>query len=271
MSGRMRSSNPALLLAAALLGACSRSSQPASEAGIATSPSLEHAVIAGDAATQAAFETAVDPQSARANRERLVRSIAEGGYVKSKRVLEAMRRVPRHLFVPTASEDDAYGDWPLAIGSGQTISQPSVVGEMTEALELRSSDRVLEIGTGSGYQTAVLSLLAREVYTIEIVAELGGRAERRLSELGYRNVRVRIGDGYRGWPEQAPFDRVIVTAAPPELPKPLLEQLAEGGVLVAPVGEQGQAQWLLRMRKKGGQIKNERLNIVRFVPMVRGN
>jgi protein-L-isoaspartate(D-aspartate) O-methyltransferase len=142
---------------------------------------------------------------------------------------------------------------------------------MTEALSLRGRERVLEIGTGSGYQAAILSLLAAEVYTIEIVPELGERAERTLRELGYANVHVRVGDGYAGWPEKAPFDRVILTAAPPEIPKALLDQLAEGGVLIAPVGEQGSYQELTRIeKKKGGALVRERLGPVRFVPMVPG-
>ena len=142
--------------------------------------------------------------------------MAARGYVKSDRVLDAMRRVPRHLFVPGAPLSEAYGDWPLGIGSGQTISQPSVVGEMTEALELNGPERVLEIGTGSGYQAAVLSVLAREVYTIEIVPELGERAEKRLRDLGYANVHVRVGDGYAGWPEHAPL---IASCSPRRLPR----------------------------------------------------
>jgi protein-L-isoaspartate(D-aspartate) O-methyltransferase len=142
---------------------------------------------------------------------------------------------------------------------------------MTEALELRGPERVLEIGTGSGYQAAILSVLAREVFTIELVRELGEGADKRLRELGYANVHVRVGDGYAGWPEEAPFDRILLTAAPPEIPKALLEQLREdGGVLIAPVGEEHQPQWLVRVRKKDGKITRERLNLVRFVPMVPG-
>lgn len=211
-----------------------------------------------------------DPPVARAMRAALVQSLAENGRVRSGRVRDAIGRVPRHRFVPDASLADAYGDWPLPIGGGQTISQPSIVGEMTEALELRGTERVLEIGTGSGYQAAILSLLAREVYTVEIVEELGVRAERRLFELGHRNVHVRIGDGYAGWIENAPFDRVILTAAPREIPKALLDQLAEGGVLVAPEGEQGKPQSLMRVRRTNGQLVWEELDVVRFVPMIRG-
>ncbi len=259
------------LLVPALVSGCTRTAPRAgAEAGAPSLPSLERRAISADAASPAGAAVDRDPESARTMRAALVRSIAERGYVTSERVLDAMRRVPRHLFVPSAALDEAYGDWPLGIGARQTISQPSVVGEMTEALELRGTERVLEIGTGSGYQAAVLSVLAREVFTIEILQEHGARAEKRLRDLGYANVRVRIGDGYAGWPEEAPFDRVILTAAPPVVPEPLLEQLADGGVLVAPVGEEHGTQWLVRMRKKDGKLTKERLGLVRFVPMVPG-
>jgi protein-L-isoaspartate(D-aspartate) O-methyltransferase len=142
---------------------------------------------------------------------------------------------------------------------------------MTNALELRGTERVLEIGTGSGYQAAVLALLSRRVFTIEIVTPLGEVARERLAKLGYSNVEVRIGDGYAGWPEQAPFDRILITAAPPEIPRALLDQLAEGGILVAPVGEAGEPQDLVRLTKRGGQISKEMLALVRFVPMVPGS
>lgn len=210
-----------------------------------------------------------EPSETRERREELVRWIEVGG-VKSRPVLDALRKVPRHLYAPDATLTDAYGDWPLPIGSGQTISQPSLVAVMTEALGVEPRHKVLEIGTGSGYQAAVLSLLARDVYTIEILPELGEVARARLSRLGHRNVHVRIGDGYAGWPEHAPFDRIIVTAAPPELPKALTDQLADGGVLVAPIGDERRGQWLVRVKKIGGELASERLEPVRFVPMVRG-
>jgi len=265
----MRPRDFAPIFAGALVGACSRSSpRVAPEAGVPQAPTLEQAVLESDAARLPGGAPDVDTDASRAQRARLVEQIERSGYVKSKRVLDAMRRVPRHAFVPGAPLDEAYGDWPLPIGSGQTISQPTVVGEMTDVLELRGTERVLEIGTGSGYQAAVLSLLAKEVYTIEIVPELGERAEKRLRDLGYANVHVRVGDGYAGWPEHAPFDRIIVTAAPPEVPKALLEQLAEGGILVAPVGEQWRTQWLVRLKKENGHITEERLEPVQFVPMV---
>lgn len=194
------------------------------------------------------------------------------GFVRDGRVLDAMRAVPRHAFMPGARLRDAYGDHPFPIGHGQTISQPSLVARMTELLELSPSHRVLEIGTGSGYQAALLSRLAGHVYTIELSPPLGEAARERLARLGYRGVTVRVGDGYRGWPEEAPFDRIMVTAAPDELPQALLDQLAEGGVLIAPVGPEGAVQKLVRVRKKkGGALERDELLDVRFVPMVRGD
>ena len=157
--------------------------------------------------------------------------------VASERVLEAMRRVPRHRFVPEAVRSDSYQDHPLPIGFGQTISQPYIVGFMSDALRLEPSHRVLEIGTGSGYQAAILGELVREVYTIEIIPELAARARSVLAELGYRNIHVRAGNGYLGWPEAAPFDRVIVTAAPDEVPPALVAQLRPGGLMAIPVGD----------------------------------
>ena len=174
--------------------------------------------------------------------------------VRDARVLEAMRRVPRHEFVPRELQSEAYSDGPLDIGRRQTISQPLIVGYMTELLELKPSDKVLEIGTGSGYQAAVLAELAREVYTIEIIAALGKRAEKTLNRLGYRNIQVKDADGYRGWPEQAPFDAVIVTCAPDHIPQPLIDQLKVGGRLVIPVGSSDQE--LILLRKSGQQQDN---------------
>lgn len=215
-----------------------------------------------------------DPDAIEARR-RLVRSIHADGPPWSgsgpwdERVLDAMRAVPRHRFMPSwVSIPDAYDDRPYPIGHGQTISQPTVVAIMTQALELRGGERILEIGTGSGYQAAVLAVLAKQVYSIEIVEELGQGAKKKLAELGYRNVEVRIGDGYLGWPEQAPFDRIILTAAPPELPEALVRQLAEWGIIVAPVGDREQR--LLRWTKRGGRLEKEDLGAVRFVPMVKG-
>jgi protein-L-isoaspartate(D-aspartate) O-methyltransferase len=210
-----------------------------------------------------------DPPEAQALRAQLVSDLTRR--VRSQRVLDAMRRVPRHLFVPGASLSRAYANLPLPIGLGQTISQPEVVAIMTEALELRGSERVLEVGTGSGYQAAVLSGLAKEVYTIELLPELGATAQRRLASLHYRNVHVRVGDGYRGWPEHAPFDRILLTAAPPAVPPALLDQLVPGGVLVAPIGPSAWNQRLLRYTKSRTGTTVEDLGLVAFVPMVPGD
>ena len=185
--------------------------------------------------------------------------------VRDARVLQVMRLVPRDRFVPRALADLAYADRPLPIGEGQTISQPYVVAAMTEALKPKASDRVLEIGTGSGYQAAVLARLVAEVYSIEIVAPLGRRAAALLKQLGYPNVRVRMGDGYAGWPEAAPFDSIIVTAAPARIPQPLLDQLKPGGVLVAPEGTAEQV--LVRITRTADGFRREQLFDVRFVPM----
>jgi protein-L-isoaspartate(D-aspartate) O-methyltransferase len=182
-------------------------------------------------------------------------------------VLAAMRKVPRHLFVPPGLADQAYEDSPLPIGHGQTISQPYIVAYMSEALELTRAQRVLEIGTGSGYQAAVLGELALEVFTIEIVPELGERARVLLGTLGYGNVHVRIGDGYLGWPDKAPFDRIIVTAAPDHVPPPLVEQLAVGGIMVLPVGTWNQDMVLITKTASG--VVERRTIAVRFVPLTR--
>lgn len=203
-------------------------------------------------------------------RESMVRSQIEARGVTDPAVLAAMRTVPRHLFVPADQQPYAYRDTALPIGSGQTISQPYIVGFMTEALDLEPGHRVLEIGTGSGYQAAVLGEIAAEVYTMEILPFLGRRAGQLLMNLGCDNVRVRIGDGYRGWPEEAPFDRIIVTAAPENIPQPLIDQLKEGGVIVVPVGPTYGVQELIRGVKIDGELQTERILPVRFVPMVPG-
>jgi protein-L-isoaspartate(D-aspartate) O-methyltransferase len=207
-----------------------------------------------------------DPPEARALRTALVQGLTL--VVGDARVLDAMRAVPRHLFVPEAPLEEAYADAPAPIGHGQTISQPSVVAIMTSALALTGSERVLEIGTGSGYQAAVLSLLASDVYSVEIVPELAERARRTLRSLGHANVHVRDGDGYEGWPDEAPFDRILLTAAPGEVPRALFDQLAVGGILVAPVGAEAHEQRLLRYRKQAGRLLREALGDVAFVPMV---
>ncbi|MBD3286807.1 protein-L-isoaspartate(D-aspartate) O-methyltransferase [candidate division WOR-3 bacterium] len=164
--------------------------------------------------------------------------------ITDERVLDAFRKVPRHLFVPDSSKSSAYGDFPLPIGEGQTISQPYIVALMTQLLNVSDTSKVLEIGTGSGYQAAILAELAKEVYTIEYLPSLAKGAERILDSLGYDNVHVRAGDGFLGWPENAPFDGIIITCAPEKLPEPLTEQLAIGGRIVVPVGSQYQAQTL---------------------------
>ena len=181
-------------------------------------------------------------------------------------VLAAVASVPRHLFVPESERLGAYEDRPLPIGSGQTISQPYIVALMTSLLGVQPGDRVLEVGTGSGYQAAVLSRLAGEVYSVEILKPLAERARRTLAELGYRNVHIRVGDGYKGWPAAAPFDGIIVTAAPPRIPEPLLQQLKPGGKLVIPVGNTYQDLIVLTKRKDGGFDRSNVLP-VRFVPM----
>jgi len=198
-------------------------------------------------------------------REQMVREQIEARGIRDARVLAALRKVPRHLFVPPDEQREAYIDYPLAIGYGQTISQPYIVAFMTEALELKPRDRVLEIGTGSGYQAALLAELVPEVYSIEIVEALAREAEARLRRLGYSNVHLRAGDGYRGWPEAAPFDAIVVTAAPDHIPQPLVDQLREGGRMVLPVGRWDQE--LVRLRRKGASILRESLLPVRFVPM----
>jgi protein-L-isoaspartate(D-aspartate) O-methyltransferase len=210
----------------------------------------------------------IDPESAKAARAHLVEKIRADGWVRDTRVLDAIARVPRHRFVDGAfATADSYADRPLAIGHGQTISQPSVVAKMTEALALTGRERVLEIGTGSGYQAAVLSLLARRVYSIEIVPELAIPARERLRALGY-DVYQRIGDGYRGWSEEAPFDRILLTAAPAVVPRVLFDELAVGGILVAPVGPVGD-QHLIRYVKDASGLHETDLGPIRFVPMVR--
>jgi protein-L-isoaspartate(D-aspartate) O-methyltransferase len=200
-------------------------------------------------------------------RHRMVDEQIERRGIHDQRVLAAMRRVERHLFLEKQQWPSAYGDHPLPIGKEQTISQPYIVALMTEALELSGNERVLEIGTGSGYQTAVLAELAEEVFTVEIIHSLIEQAQSTLGALGYTNIHFRTGDGREGWPEQAPFDGILVAAAPSEVPGRLLEQLAEGGKLVIPVGTLNQE--LEVHRRRGGNDSVERLASVRFVPLVR--
>lgn len=190
--------------------------------------------------------------------------------VRDPRVLDALRRVPRHLFVPQEIAGRAYDDNPLPIGHGQTISQPYMVAIMTELARPRKEHRALEIGTGSGYQAAILSELTAEVFTIEIVEPLGAEARQRLRRLGYKNVEVRIGDGYAGWLEKAPFDAILVTAGAPHVPQPLIDQLKPGGRMVIPVGPVWETQILKLITKSpAGQVRSEDIMPVRFVPLVR--
>jgi len=200
-------------------------------------------------------------------RQEMVRQQIKARGIRQERVLETMQSVPRHLFVPAQSRHSAYYDGPLSIGQGQTISQPYIVALMTEALELKGYERVLEIGTGSGYQTAILSQLASLVYTVERIPELAHEAQDLLHQLGYQNVQIRVADGTLGWPEYAPYDAIIVTAASPDVPEPLTEQLAEGGRLVAPVGGSW-SQSLVRIRRQGGRLRRQELTTVAFVPLI---
>ena len=201
-----------------------------------------------------------------AERERMVERQIEARGVKDTAVLRAMRQVPRHLFVPVSYAPQAYRDGPLALGHGQMISQPYIVAFMAEALRLRGDDRVLEIGTGSGYQTAVLAQLARDVFSIEIVKPLAEQAAAKLEELGYANVQVRAGDGYQGWPEHAPYDAILVSAAPDHIPQPLLDQLAVGGRMILPLGKKFSQDLMLIRRTHSGYERTPLLPVA-FVPM----
>jgi len=213
------------------------------------------------------MENNAQPDSLRMQEKRdwMVKAQIESRGVKDSMVLKAMRKVPRHLFVPKSYQEEAYADEPLPIGEGQTISQPYIVALMTELLGLKGGEKVLEIGTGSGYQAAILAEIAKEVYSIEIICPLAERAESSLKELGYKNVTVKCGDGYQGWKEHSLFDGIIVTAAPDHIPQPLVDQLKIGGRLVIPVGELFQELILVTKTEKG--IKKENVIPVRFVPM----
>ena len=204
-----------------------------------------------------------------AQRNRMVEKQLELREVSHPATLAAMRKVPRHLFVPGAFRREAYADHPLPIGHDQTISQPYIVACMTEQIAPTRETRVLEIGTGSGYQAAVLAEICAEVFTIEIIPELARQAAVVLRQLGYKNVHTRTGDGWKGWPEAAPFDAIIVTAAAESIPPPLLEQLKEGGRMIIPLGPDGGAQDLVLVTKRGGKIHTRPIIPVRFVPFVR--
>lgn len=202
-----------------------------------------------------------------ARRERMVRALAASERGLEPHVLDAMERTPRHLFVPGDHRHLAYRDTPMPLGSGQAVSAPGVVARMTQLLDVSFDDRVLEVGTGSGYQAAVLAEIVQHVYTIEILPDLAETAAARLAELGYSNVSVRAGDGYLGWPEEAPFDGIIVTCAPTDVPEPLSAQLAEGGRMVIPLGPQSAAQCLTVLEKRDGALIETRSLAVLFVPM----
>jgi protein-L-isoaspartate(D-aspartate) O-methyltransferase len=201
-----------------------------------------------------------------AQRQRMVQHQLMPRGIKDERVLAAIAKVPREEFVPADARADAYEDGPLPIGYDQTISQPYIVAFMTEQLRPKPSDRVLEIGTGSGYQAAILAELVKEVYSIEIVEPLAKNAEATLARLGYKNIHMKVGDGYKGWAEEEPFDAIIVTCAPDKVPQPLVDQLKDGGRMVIPVGERF-AQELYLLEKKNGQLKESVTLPVRFVPM----
>ena len=219
----------------------------------------------GSCAERVTEETIQPPDWSRARSE-MVRTQLRGRDITDPRVLDVMGRVDRHLFVPEAERIDAYADHPLPIGHGQTISQPYIVAFMTQALEVQPDHRVLEIGTGSGYQAAILAELAKELFTIEIVPELGERARTTLEKLGYKNASVKIGNGYLGWAEHAPYDRIMVTAAPDEIPPALVDQLRVGGMMAIPVGSGYQELRVLRRTAQGLDLIQTLP--VRFVPMV---
>ena len=201
-------------------------------------------------------------------RDEMVKSQIEARGINNWRVLNAMKKVPRHEFVPQEYIKYAYSDGALPIGFGQTISQPFIVASMTEMINPEPGYRVLEIGTGSGYQAAVLAEIVKKVYTIELVPELGELASQRLKDLGYENIETKVGDGFYGWESQAPFDAIVVTAAPEIIPDPLIQQLKDGGLLVIPVGAQSELQYLKLVRKKGKKIEAKNIMPVRFVPFI---
>lgn len=204
-------------------------------------------------------------------RENMIKEQLQARDIRDPATLNAMRIVPRHEFVPTKMQAYAYADHPLSIGMGQTISQPYIVAYMTQVLELKNHHRVLEVGTGSGYQAAILGQIVDTVYTIEIVEALAFTAKNRLAELGYDNINVKSGDGYLGWPEKGPFDAIIVTAGAEEVPKPLLKQLKEGGRMIIPVGPHNGVRQLLLITNKSGKFKTKEVMAVRFVPLTRKN
>lgn len=243
-----------------------RSARLFTGAGIMTRLNWSVVLLAAVTSTAMGRSLETDSQNDRADeRRRMVAEQIRGRDIRDARVLTAMERVPRHLFIPEQLRHEAYDDHPVSIGHGQTISQPYIVGFMSEALELRPEHRVLEIGTGSGYQAAILGELAGEVYTIEIVDPLAESARATIARLGYKNVHVRAGNGYAGWPEHAPFDRIIVTAAPDDVPPALVEQLKVGGLMAVPVGTFTQELRIMKRTARG--MDTLKTLPVRFVPM----
>jgi protein-L-isoaspartate(D-aspartate) O-methyltransferase len=210
----------------------------------------------------------LQPEQYEKARERMVAEQIEARGINNQSVLDAMRKVPRHLLIPEPYRVFAYTDRPLPIGYGQTISQPFIVAQMTELIEPRATFKVLEIGTGSGYQAAVLAEIVKEVYTVELVKELGQLSAEQLKELGYNNIHIKIGDGYEGWADHAPYDAIIVTAAATSVPQPLVDQLKEGGKMVLPVGGPSETQMLKLLIKKKGKINTRDIIPVRFVPFI---
>lgn len=228
------------------------------------SPSERSAASASGAAATTPSSAADVYASAR---QRMVSEQLMRRDIMDEKVLQAMRKVPRHLFVPAEYVSQAHEDHPVLIGYGQTISQPYIVALMTQHLDVKPGDKVLEIGTGSGYQAAILAELTDEVYTVEIIEPLAEAARARLAELGYHGVKTKVGDGYFGWEEHAPFDAIVVTAAPDHIPQPLVRQLSDGGRLLIPVGPPGDLQTLWKLEKRGGTIVNTNLGGVIFVPL----
>jgi protein-L-isoaspartate(D-aspartate) O-methyltransferase len=232
----------------------------------ALAPLLSLLVVCATLLPLAAAERDTETKLARARREMVERQLRPRR-IKDPKVLEAMSRVPRHLFVPEQHRSSAYHDGPVPIGEGQTISQPYIVALMSELAELKGDEKVLEIGTGSGYQAAVLSYLAKEVYSVEIIAALALRARETLARLGYKNIWIKEGDGFFGWREKGAFDAILVTASAEKVPEPLWQQLREQGRLVMPLGGERQGQSLVRIRKKAGKQHLEHITGVLFVPM----
>jgi protein-L-isoaspartate(D-aspartate) O-methyltransferase len=212
--------------------------------------------------------TGHQPDAFKEKREEMVRSQLISRGISSPEVLEAFRNVPRHVFVPAEYLQLAYADQPLPIGEGQTISQPYIVAYMTEILDIKPGEKVLEIGTGSGYQAAILKQVGAEVFSVEVIGSLSERADKILKNIGISDIHLKIADGYLGWPEFAPFDAIVVTCSPSEIPSPLVLQLAEGGKMIIPVGEQHSVQFLYLLEKKEGKIRQKNVLPVRFVPMV---